>query len=83
MPAPVTVRNGGRELDETSDAVDNGMFSSYSPQFRLAAVPVNVLKGTLWDEQSEFDQQKDKTQFRDYEGACDRVKNFYKEQHGE
>ncbi|KAF5343443.1 hypothetical protein D9758_011836 [Tetrapyrgos nigripes] len=65
MPTAVAVRNGGRELDETSDAVDN----------------VNVLKGKLWDDQSEFDQEKDKTQFRDYEGACDRVKNFYKEQH--
>lgn len=25
---------------------------------------------------------KDKTQFRQYEEACDRVKLFYKEQHG-
>jgi len=44
---------------------------------------VNVLKGKLWDDRSEFDQEKDKNTFRDYEGACDRVKNFYKEQHGE
>jgi inositol oxygenase len=33
------------------------------------------------DEASKFDANKDKTQFRDYEGASDRVKNFYKEQH--
>jgi len=32
-------------------------------------------------EQSEFDAEKDKTQFRQYEEACDRVKNFYREQH--
>ncbi|THU87612.1 DUF706-domain-containing protein [Dendrothele bispora CBS 962.96] len=64
MPAPVVARSG-RELDETSDAIDT----------------VNVLKGKLWDDQSEFDQEKDKGTFRDYEGACDRVKNFYKEQH--
>ncbi|KAK7447432.1 hypothetical protein VKT23_014142 [Stygiomarasmius scandens] len=55
----------GHELDETSDAID----------------AVNVLKGKLWDDRSEFDQEKDKNTFRDYEGACDRVKNFYKEQH--
>lgn len=30
---------------------------------------------------SIFDAEKDKTQFRQYEAACDRVKNFYREQH--
>lgn len=47
---------------------------------------VNKIKGSAgraWDEASEFDSQKDKQQFRQYEAACDRVKNFYKEQHGE
>jgi hypothetical protein len=43
---------------------------------------VNVQKLKLWDEESEFDAQKDKARFRQYEDACDRVKNFYKEQHG-
>ncbi|KAH8826859.1 myo-inositol oxygenase [Flagelloscypha sp. PMI_526] len=43
---------------------------------------VNILKGNLaWDDNSTFDQEKDKTQFRQYEDACERVKNFYKEQH--
>ncbi|KAJ9662619.1 hypothetical protein H2198_001291 [Neophaeococcomyces mojaviensis] len=32
-------------------------------------------------EASEFDAEKDKTKFRQYEDASDRVKNFYKEQH--
>ena len=32
-------------------------------------------------EQSKFDAEKDKTQFRQYEEASDRVKNFYREQH--
>ncbi|TFK48889.1 DUF706-domain-containing protein [Heliocybe sulcata] len=54
-----------REFDATSDAIDN----------------VNVLKGQAWNCESEFDASKDKTQFRQYEEACDRVKNFYKEQH--
>ena len=49
----------------------------------LTVDAVNVLKGLLWNDKSEFDESKDKTQFRQYEEACDRVKAFYKEQHGE
>ena len=45
---------------------------------------VNKLKTSrAWDEASKFDAEKDKAQFRLYEDACDRVKTFYKEQHGE
>ena len=36
----------------------------------------------LWDDESDLDPEKDKARFRQYEDACDRVKNFYKEQHG-
>ena len=43
---------------------------------------VNVVKGRLWDAKSEFDEEKDKTQFRKYGEACEGVKTFYKEQHG-
>ncbi|KAG6852600.1 hypothetical protein C0991_010686, partial [Blastosporella zonata] len=43
---------------------------------------VNSIKGTLHDGPSTFDAEKDKAKFRQYETACDRVKNFYKEQHG-
>ena len=44
---------------------------------------VNVLKGTkTWNDDSEFDAAKNKAQFRQYGDACDRVKSFYKEQHG-
>lgn len=32
-------------------------------------------------DESEFDKEKDKTKFRQYEDASDRVKNFYLEQH--
>jgi inositol oxygenase len=42
---------------------------------------VNVLKGKLWNDKSKFDDSKDKSTFRDYKSACDRVKNFYREQH--
>jgi len=65
MSITVTHNTCGRDLDATSDAVDE----------------VNVLKGKMWDDESKFDQLKDKSQFRDYDAACDRVKAFYKEQH--
>jgi inositol oxygenase len=39
---------------------------------------VNVIK---YDEKSQFDSGKDKATFRQYEDACDRVQNFYREQH--
>ncbi|KAF9530292.1 inositol oxygenase [Crepidotus variabilis] len=65
MPGIVTSSQSGRELDATSDLVDD----------------VNVIKGKLWDEDSEFDITTDKSNFRDYDAACDRVKAFYKEQH--
>lgn len=65
----------GAALEATSDAIDS----------------VNVLKGqakarlaeeqAAYEAQSKFDADKDKTQFRQYDEACDRVKNFYKEQH--
>jgi len=43
---------------------------------------VNVIRGKLWNDKSEFDEGLDKTQFRAYDAACDRVKAFYREQHG-
>lgn len=59
----------GRALESLSDDIDM----------------VNVLKAQVREkdvyEKSEFDAQKDKTQFRQYEEACDRVKDFYREQH--
>ncbi|KAH8978352.1 inositol oxygenase [Lactarius akahatsu] len=60
-----TKKRDGREFDEISDAVDD----------------VNVQMLKLWDDESEFDAEKDKARFRQYDDACDRVKNFYKEQH--
>ncbi|KAG8627051.1 hypothetical protein KVT40_004534 [Elsinoe batatas] len=68
-------KRDGLALEDTSDSIDK----------------VNVLKGNIKKaktqeeqdiyEQSKFDAEKDKTQFRQYEDACDRVKNFYREQH--
>ncbi|KAK6984833.1 inositol oxygenase [Favolaschia claudopus] len=53
------------DFEAVSDAIDD----------------VNKLKKKVWDSASQFDGEKDKAQFRRYEEACDRVKNFYKEQH--
>jgi inositol oxygenase len=63
-------KRDGLALEELSDDID----------------AVNILKANMQQgkglyEASEFDKDKDKTQFRQYEDACDRVKNFYKEQH--
>ncbi|KAI0842371.1 DUF706-domain-containing protein [Hypoxylon sp. FL0890] len=61
-----TASRNGLELEETSDHIDT----------------VNVLKDQAkYDDKSQFDSEKDKTKFRQYEEACDRVKNFYREQH--
>ncbi|PFH45296.1 hypothetical protein AMATHDRAFT_161049 [Amanita thiersii Skay4041] len=62
---PVTYNNHGRDLEATSDAVDD----------------VNIIRGKMWNAESEFDKDKDKARFRDYEFACERVKEFYREQH--
>lgn len=68
----------GMALEATSDAIDD---------VNVLKATMKVKKGTATQEekdiyaQSQFDAEKDKTQFRQYEEACDRVKNFYREQH--
>jgi inositol oxygenase len=47
---------------------------------------VNVLRAEMRKERdmlekSQFDAEKDKAKFRQYEDACDKVKDFYREQH--
>jgi len=85
-PAPIAVpaeealphlARNGLDLEETDDNIHH----------------VNVLKANMKADrearsedadvyqQSKFDSEKDKTKFRQYEEACDRVKNFYREQH--
>lgn len=69
MHAPEVTEYMKREaskLDDISDDVDQ----------------VNKIKGSDgYEEASKFDEGKDKDGFRRYEDACDRVKNFYAEQH--
>lgn len=52
-------------LDAVSDEVDD-----------VNVLKLKQLKGD-YDEESKFDAGKDKDNFRQYEAACDRVKNFY------
>lgn len=73
MAPGLTTERCGRELEELSDNIDT----------------VNALKSAImrsdadknFDQASEFDQEKDKSQFRKYDEACDSVKAFYLEQH--
>jgi inositol oxygenase len=68
-PAAISEVPNGKQMEELSDDIDS----------------VNVLKAELkeksFQEKSQFDSEKDKSIFRRYEEACDRVKNFYQEQH--
>lgn len=77
-PAATTdysVKSTGAELDQLSDNIDAVNVLKDQARQTMAAELAN------YDEASQFDQEKDKTTFRQYEDACDRVKNFYKEQH--
>lgn len=74
-------------LEAVSDAVDDGwhfpLFSWLLFWLTFVSLTVNKLKGSCnaWDSSSAFDADKDKASFRQYTDACDRVKNFYREQH--
>ncbi|CAK9786792.1 myo-inositol oxygenase [Cutaneotrichosporon oleaginosum] len=62
------IKDAASKLDAISDEVDE----------------VNILKlkeKEAFTSESKFDAEKDKATFRQYEDACDRVKNFYAEQH--
>jgi inositol oxygenase len=68
----------GLALEATSDDIDT---------VNVLKAALKVKNGTATQEEkdiyaaSQFDASKDKEQFRNYESACDRVKNFYAEQH--
>lgn len=67
---PIRSDRNGQALEDLSDNIDT----------------VNVMKANIKEKddiygKAKFDAEKDKTQFRQYEDACDRVKSFYREQH--
>ncbi|EEH17648.1 hypothetical protein PABG_00211 [Paracoccidioides brasiliensis Pb03] len=65
----VDIKRDGASLEKVSDDIDT----------------VNVLKSELQEttayDEPKFGADKDKSKFRQYETACDRVKTFYREQH--
>lgn len=83
--ALLNTKRDGQALESLSDAIDtvNILKASLSKQTQEEeqeeSQPKTETK-VLYDT-SKFDQDKDKTQFRRYEDACSRVKNFYREQH--
>ncbi|CAE6439417.1 unnamed protein product [Rhizoctonia solani] len=79
MRMPVYLENNtrdGRALDEVSDAVDDAIHSNLPN--RDVSVNIAKLKAqaqadvAAWDSAAQFDSEKDKAAFRDYEAACDR-----------
>lgn len=91
--APIAIDNaaaaGAVPTKETFDKSRDGLALEQTTDDIEA---VNILRDNLKKQgysqeevdiytQSKFDAEKDKTQFRQYEEACDRVKNFYREQH--
>ncbi|KAF7554394.1 hypothetical protein G7046_g6836 [Stylonectria norvegica] len=77
---PVDFERDGAALEATSDAVDavNVLKAEASKKLKEALAANNEDDISA---ESQFDADKDKAQFRQYEDACDRVKLFYKEQH--
>jgi inositol oxygenase len=77
-PGTATNAKHGHALEAISDDID---------RVNLLKATLKVQQGTATQEEmdiyvsSKFDAEKDKTQFRQYTEACDRVKNFYREQH--
>ena len=72
-PAQFNTERDGVAMEQIVDAVED---------VNVARDQVIIAKaeGESYGD-SKFDAEKDKTQFRQYEDACDRVKNFYQEQH--
>ncbi|KAL2204691.1 aldehyde reductase [Sarocladium strictum] len=65
----------GAVLEATSDDIDTVNYLKGLPKATADANSDDL------NAVSHFDSGKDKTQFRQYDEACDRVKAFYKEQH--
>jgi inositol oxygenase len=74
----------GTALEATSDAIDtvNVLKASLKATLKTKSTTTttNPQDANIYSS-SQFDAQKDKSQFRQYEAACSRVRNFYREQH--
>ncbi|KAH7376736.1 hypothetical protein B0T11DRAFT_23775 [Plectosphaerella cucumerina] len=68
----------GHALEQVEDAIEHVNVVKGKPP---APAPSTKADDTDYTGASKFDEDKDKTTFRQYEDACDRVKTFYAEQH--
>ncbi|OJD35500.1 inositol oxygenase [Diplodia corticola] len=90
--APIALENSATAPVPTKDSINKARDGQALEELSDDIDAVNVLRDTMKKEgytddeadiyaKSKFDAEKDKTKFRQYEEACDRVKNFYREQH--
>lgn len=77
-PAKILASKGAA-MDDISDLVDT--VNIYRGTHPAAPQPTQEHDDAWRTQKSEFDSQKDKTEFRQYEDALDHVKDFYKTQH--
>ncbi|WVO22781.1 uncharacterized protein IAS62_004119 [Cryptococcus decagattii] len=71
------IKHEAAKLDKVSDEIDEVNILKLKQKNAVEKTQAEI----EYDLASKFDQEKDKAAFRQYEDACDRVKNFYAEQH--
>ena len=72
----------GQALEDMSDNIDEvNVLKDEMRRAQAKEEQKEIARDSGLYEGSEFDAEKDKSKFRQYEDACDRVKNFYLEQH--
>ncbi|WRT68857.1 uncharacterized protein IL334_005838 [Kwoniella shivajii] len=74
------VKSRAKQMDEVSDKIDEVNLLKLKASMAAAGKTEEEIS-IEFDGESKFDSEKDKSTFRQYENACDRVKNFYAEQH--
>ncbi|KAK6904521.1 inositol oxygenase [Kwoniella mangroviensis CBS 10435] len=74
------IKTRAKAMDEVSDQIDEVNLLKLK-QNAKAQTEKSQQDDNDFEGDSKFDSEKDKSVFRQYENACDRVKNFYAEQH--
>lgn len=71
------IKHEAAKLDKVSDEIDEVNILKLKQKNAVEKTQAEI----EYDLASKFDQEKDKAAFRQYEDACDRVKNFYAVSH--
>lgn len=72
----------GHTLEATEDLIDEvNVLKGKSAKKQTIPTPPDSPEESAFNQESRFDADKDKSTFRQYTEACDRVKTFYAEQH--